>query len=210
MCPDCYDSFAESLRLSSHQCPLPVALGRSLLHLLGHKGPPWLWQIQRCLEDDLSPMRSWHFLARLGPEPVANVSLSVCRGYGILGHVFVSAAYRKRGLAQALLRRAVQAEPDARIYLGTAPETQGLYQSVGFQELVPGFMVRPGCAAGSPPQPEGRRPLVIQDWPEVVHLGSLQASPVCWEGRCLEVLRESPPGQAWAEVRGGQLVAWSG
>ena len=161
------------------------------MELLGHKGHPWTWQIQRCLTEQLDPLTSDFYAIWDQERPVANLCITSVGQLAILGHVYVHPDHRRRGYAQRLLERALVGRDEQRIYLGTEPDSSAerLYRQAGFSWITPGFMVR------GPQQPISHltSPLTLEQWPQFVHWGAHQPAPENWEGLFLELLAPSDP-----------------
>jgi len=126
-------------RGAAHRAPLrPVMRGR-LRALLGHKGEPWITDIEERLAGDGLDVFA---VAFSGEEPVAHTwlgSAHACSESAVLGHVYTAAAHRRRGLARAVLGGALAAFDDwggRWVLLGTSNDAAAqLYAEFGFQVL---------------------------------------------------------------------------
>jgi len=119
--------------------PFDADLAGRVIELLGHKGEPWLADIQARLEGQGLDLFA---LAFRDDRPVANVWLGSshrCPEVGLVGHVFTVEEHRRRGLAGTLLR-AVLEEFDRWggrwALLSTANEAAArIYERVGFRTI---------------------------------------------------------------------------
>lgn len=122
-----------------YQAPLPDELPPRLIHLLGHKGEPWLADIEaRAYGEglDLSAV------AFCNGEPVAHCALlsSVrCPEIGVIGHVYTMEEHRRRGLAASLMAAELErfdAWGGRWLTLGTGNDVAAhLYAKLGFRKV---------------------------------------------------------------------------
>lgn len=122
-----------------YQAPLPDDLPPRLIHLLGHKGEPWLADIEaRAYGEglDLSAV------AFCNGEPVAHCALlsSVrCAEIGVIGHVYTMEEHRRRGLAASLMAAALErfdAWGGRWLTLSTGNDVAAhLYEKLGFRTV---------------------------------------------------------------------------
>lgn len=119
--------------------PVPSGLARSLMHLLAHKGPPWLPDIEARLASAGPDL----FAVALGAgEPVAHAwlgSAQECPESGLIGHVYTMEEHRRRGLAGRLVTGLLE-QFDMRggrwAQLHTRNQAAaGLYERLGFRVI---------------------------------------------------------------------------
>lgn len=122
------------------QTPLAAADLESLMRLLGHKGEPWLGDIQGRYAG-AGP--DFAVVAIHGARPVSHLWIGADAGYpgfAMLGHVFTLPEHRRQGLARVLLETALE-QYDARrtcqvLVLGVDnPTAVSLYERAGFRNL---------------------------------------------------------------------------
>ena len=134
-----YGSTAEGYRLTVLPAPLHGDARAKLAHLLGHKGQPWLsdvqWRMARGQGDMFAVAWSEH-------EPVSNAWLGRSPAFpevALLGHVFTTETHRRRGLATRLLKILFDefGKSGGRwVLLGTAnPAAARIYERFGFGVL---------------------------------------------------------------------------
>jgi GNAT superfamily N-acetyltransferase len=131
-----------SLEFHDLSAPLAPARQEQVLALLGHKGTPWIEDIQCRLAGSRPEARDHFFAASCGQQLVAHVWYTVSASdgrLGLLGHVFTRPEFRRRGIAAGLLRRALDCFHDQggeimQLFTST-PETVGLYERLGFENL---------------------------------------------------------------------------
>ena len=113
-----------------------------LVHLLGHKGAPWMEQAEATLTTGLDIESHFYLLHRDG-NPFANIMTTELDGVGILGHVYTVPGDRRQGAA-SLLFEALAADFRSRrgraLFLGTGFDTPPyhLYARFGFEAVEPG------------------------------------------------------------------------
>jgi GNAT superfamily N-acetyltransferase len=77
-----------------------------ILPFLGHKGEPWLWQLEIALEQSLGACAQRYYLGVLeSGEVVGNImsTESMEPPIGILGHVFTPPEHRRKGICSHLM-----------------------------------------------------------------------------------------------------------
>ena len=95
----------EAMRIVRVSAPAPEWKER-ILPLLGHKGQPWLWQMEVALDEGLGECAQHYYLGALeGGEVVGNIMTteSMARPVGILGHVFTPPEHRRKGICSHLM-----------------------------------------------------------------------------------------------------------
>ena len=156
--------------------------------LLGHKVPPWRWQIMQTLEGEIAPLESYYYLALLGGEPIANVSTYEYAGVGIFGHVFTQEDHRRKGACRAIMEHQMEdfrRRGGKALFLGTGYDSAAwhIYSSFGFRSVYEksGFMdyyAESGEAyeaAFFAPGTATVRPVDWRDWPGLTALTSQRA-----------------------------------
>ena len=122
-----------------YQAPLPDDLPPRLIHLLGHKGEPWLADIEARAYGDGLDLAAVAFCEG---EPVAHCALlsSIrCACIGLIGHVYTMEEHRRRGLAASLMAAVLERfdEWGGRwLTLGTGSDVAAhLYEKLGFRTV---------------------------------------------------------------------------
>lgn len=126
-----------------YRAPVASDLARSIMHLLAHKGQPWLPDIEaRLAREDLDLSA----VAFADGEPVAHAwlgSSESCPEAGLIGHVYTVEEHRRRGLARSLVG-ALLSHFDAWggrwVQLSTANEAaMRVYRRCGFRTVQEGL-----------------------------------------------------------------------
>jgi GNAT superfamily N-acetyltransferase len=140
--------------------PVEAAVAEALLELVGHKGEPWLADIEARLAGEGLDLfaATWK-----DEEPVAHAwlgSSAQCPRVGLVGHVFTAEEHRRRGLASRLLGALLARFDDwggrwAQLSTGSEAAAR-LYRRFGFAVV----------AAGQPGE-DGERHRVMRRGPEV-------------------------------------------
>lgn len=112
-----------------------------IVPLLGHKGEPWVWQMEVALDEGLEGLEQYFYLGVLrSGEAVGNVMTveSMTPPIGILGHVYTPPEHRRKGICSALMEAAVDdfAARDGRalfLHTGYDSPPYHIYASFGFE-----------------------------------------------------------------------------
>lgn len=115
----------------------------SLLSLLGHKGHPWTYHVERALDGAIAELETRFYVAILDGRVVANICLFEDDRVGIFAHVYTQPQYRQRGIARQVQRVVME---DFRLrggrVLTLSTEFNShpfhLYASFGFKPIIPG------------------------------------------------------------------------
>lgn len=169
--------------------------GPRVRHLLGHKGPPWGWQIEQNLSNPATGTEGYFYLLSKEGRPFANIMTVERAGIGVFGHVYTAPEERRKGAADLIhhhqmedfRRRAGRA-----LYLGTGYDTHPyrLYQKYGFAGAEPEsgsmFYFAQGQEAFErevfAPGPVAIETLAFKHWPQ------LPALAMCRHPACLRIL----------------------
>ncbi len=95
----------EAMRIVRVSAPAPEWKDR-ILPFLGHKGEPWLWQMDLALDEGLGECAQHYYLGVLETgEVVGNIMTteSMAPPIGILGHVFTPPEHRRKGICSRLM-----------------------------------------------------------------------------------------------------------
>lgn len=131
--------------------PLPAASRAALQGFLGHKGEPWLWDIEARYAGD-GPDTC--YLAARDGQLAAHIWIGrdrACPAVGTFGHVYTDPAHRGQGLASALTELALRHSRDTGCrYLGLGvgnPAAARIYTRYGFVPVLA-------------PEPEGSQTMI--------------------------------------------------
>jgi GNAT superfamily N-acetyltransferase len=158
---------------------IPAEDREALRAFFAHKGAPYVEHLDDFLANAVDGDHEgleWRFhMMFAGGAPVANVCTWECGGHGILGHVYTVPSFRRRGLADAILRRIADAAPDRGVttmQLNCTPDShqEKLYATNGYRTIpgIPGAMLRrfrPDAPRPSAPGEFRVAPFQWRHWP---------------------------------------------
>jgi GNAT superfamily N-acetyltransferase len=175
---------------------IPPAPARwpALEDLLGHKGAPWVEDIQQRVARGVPGAQDVFAVMPAGAQVLANVTINKWGDCGVLGHCYTRPEQRRRGHARRLLETALawfDMTGGRHLYLGTTADlVETLYGKFGFaplhraagepQERV--TMYRPGRGVAGALDFSGAGPLAIGEvtraaWPALVQLLQYRPGP---------------------------------
>ncbi len=173
----------------------PASVRWPMLHdLLGHKGQPWLRDIQQRLVQGVPGAQDVYAVVAAGSQALASACVNKSGPLGVLGHCYTRPEHRRRGYARRLVE-AVLSWFDMTggqwLYLGTTAELdEGLYRKFGFQPLRRTAwtpydrvtLVRRGPRAAEHPYADLSGAVVVRDvtradWPAAVALLQYRPGP---------------------------------
>ena len=166
----------------------------ALQDLVGHKGRPWLADIERRVLHGVLGSLDVYAVIPSGGQFLANACIDKFGDVGVLGHVFTRPEHRRRGYARQVMETVLgwfDMTGGQWLFLGTTAELDAsLYAKFGFTPLrrvvwAPHdrlTMVRPGQRAQGDPLADVRGDVVVREvnrahWPAMVTLLQYRAGP---------------------------------
>ncbi len=75
----------------------------AILHLLGHKGSPWLHHIERWAAGEIKRLETRFYTGSIAGIGVGNIMTVEHKGIGLMGHVCTDPKHRRKGICNALM-----------------------------------------------------------------------------------------------------------